>query len=339
MGLKSVLIKTLSGRYVRALSDSVRSAIGRGGLRTINFHRVLDNEIQSDDYRFLGESPTVNEFDSMIHFLSTHYNIISIKDYIQNMGQLDPGKLYVAITFDDGYLDNYTNALPILKKYNVPATIFVSMDALDKKPLWFQRIYCVIDVCEKDEVINPCTGELISLRNKWAAMQAICKSMKKELVGDYGARIKTLYDNCGVKYDTSSVCKTEKMLTWEEIKILKDEPLVDIGSHTITHLPLVHLNDDELRRELEVSFNRLKQLLGYEYMHMAYPNGMYNNKVISLVKEIGYAAAFTMERGTNNKNTDLFQMKREYVFNNPHRISFQLDNWDLRIKKALRLHH
>lgn len=338
IGLKSFLIKTLSGRHVRAISDNVRMAVGRGGLRVINFHRVLDNDISDHDYRFLGESPTVDDFDSMIHFLSTHYNTISIKEYIQNIEQLDPGTLYVAITFDDGYLDNYTNALPILKKHNVPATIFVSMDALDIKPLWFQQIYCVIDVCEKDEIINPCTGELISLRNKWTAMRSICKSMLKESVDNYEKKIIALYEFCDVVYD-KGVCESEQMLTWDELEKLKNEPLVDIGSHTITHLPLVELSDDELKRELEESLVRLKQQLGYECVHMAYPNGMFNDKVIALAREVGYAAAFTMERGTNNKNTDLFQMKREYVFNNPRRISFQLDNWDLRIKKALRLNH
>jgi peptidoglycan/xylan/chitin deacetylase (PgdA/CDA1 family) len=335
---KSLLITTLSGRYIRTLSDRIRSAVGRGGLRIINFHRVLDNKIDLNDYRYLGESPTIDDFDRMLNFLSSHYNVISIKDYIENIENHDPGKLFVAITFDDGYLDNYTNALPILRKYNVPATIFVSMDALDKKPLWFQQIYYAIDVCAKDEIVNPCDNEVVSLRNKWAAMQTLCKSILKLPVDDYVGKINDLYDQCGVALDYN-ICDSEKMMSWSEVDNLKSEPLVDIGSHAVTHFPLVNLSDDELKHELLVSFQGLKESLGYEKVHMAYPNGMFDERVIRYAKEVGYAAAFSMERGTNDAKTDQFQMKREYVFNNPRRIGFQLDNWDLRIKKALRLDH
>jgi len=336
VNLKSFLITTLSGRYIRALNDALRATVGRGGLRIVNFHRVLENNIDINDYRFLGESPTVDEFDGMLNYLSSHYNTISIKDYLKNIDSLDSGKLYVAITFDDGYMDNYTNALPILKKYNAPVTIFVSTNALDKKLLWFQEIYCAINACNIDRVLNPCTNEIVSLKNKWQAMRGICKSIIKVPVEDYKMYIQELYRNCEVS-DSQRICESEQMMSWDELKVLKEEHLVDVGSHTINHYPLIGLSDTAIEYELKESYEKLKVVVGENDIHVAYPNGAFNNKVMSIAKEVGYSAAFTMDRGMNNKSTDLFQMRREYVSKNPRRIGFQLDNWDIRIKKALRL--
>lgn|GEM_PF-3939881 len=318
------------------LNDSLRTAVGKGGLRIANFHRVLDNNIDHRDYRYLGGSPTVDYFDQILGYLSSQYNIISIKDYLENAKSLDPGKLYVAVTFDDGYLDNFTNALPVFRKYNTPVTIFVSTDALDGKPLWFQKIYCAINDCKKDQVLNPCTGEAMQLKNKWLAMNTICKSILKLPVEDYEQYISELFIGCDVMYD-GRTCEPERMMSWEDIDVLKNEKLVDIGSHTMTHYPLVGLSDKQICNELEQSFKKLMTVLGYQTMHMAYPNGAFNEKVKAVAKEVGYSAAFTMDRGVNNYKTDLFQMRREYLPNNPRGISFQLDNWDLRIKKALRM--
>ena len=330
--LKSVLIRGLSGQHIRAVNNKFRSLVGRGGLRVINFHRVLDNDIDVNDYRYKGESPTVDTFDKILEFLSSSYNLISLKDYVDNHEKIDPGEMYVALTFDDGYLDNYTNALPILKKYSAPATIFVSIDALDGKPLWFQKIYCIIKASSEKTILNPCTGEKLSLSDKWSAMQGVAKSMLTVPINEYDLKIHELCVGCNVSQQ-EIICESEKMLTWNEMAILKDEPLIDIGSHTVTHFSLIKLQDDELRYELEESFDRLKEAMGYDRVHMAFPNGIYDERVKSFVRQIGYEAAFAMDRGVNTLDTDLFEMKREYVVNDPVRIGFQLDDWDLRLKK------
>ena len=329
---KSAFIRLLSTDSSRILDNKIRSYSRTGGLRIINFHRVISNDIC--DYRLMAGNPTASIFERIISFLNQRYEFISLEKYVNQRHLLDPKKIYLALTFDDGYQDNYKNALPILRKYAVPVTIFASIDALDGKRLWFQKIYCAINQYAGDAIEDPCTGKSISTLNKWDAMNRISNSFKSCTYAEYSQGLARLMSYC--KFEEGDInYATENMMSWKHVKELKDDELVAFGSHAKSHMPLVSLPESMLADELTDSHQKLKNETDNKEIYFAYPNSRYDKRVIDAVKKAGYKAAFTMERGCNNVNTNLFEINREYVSNDIRKISIQLSDFDIKMKSIL----
>lgn len=93
----------------------------------ITYHRIRDDNIDRDI------SVSIKNFEKQMKYLANNYNIISIDDLLKNINRHKINFLdNIAITFDDGFKDNYTNAYPILKKYRLPITIFLISGILGK---------------------------------------------------------------------------------------------------------------------------------------------------------------------------------------------------------------
>ncbi|MEW8506765.1 MAG: polysaccharide deacetylase family protein [Candidatus Thiodiazotropha sp.] len=260
------------------------------------------------------------EFDVQLKYLKGKYNFIKLKDYVDclyNRGnRLPPNPLI--ITIDDGYKDNYLYAYPVLKKYNVPATIFLTTDFIsEKKWLWAdmlnyiltnatdEKFNIMLDGVQTDFDISSKSLLHKSQLNLFNHLASIDNHQKNELIDALADRLKVeVPGQVTSKYDS---------LTWPQIVEMSQNG-IDFGSHTCSHPICSRLQEEELLRELSISKEVIEKQLGDDVSLFCYPNGQPNdiNKlVVDSVQRTGYRAAVTTTYGFNDcTDNDAFSLKR-----------------------------
>ena len=265
-----------------------------GLFSTLFLHRVGEqntNQLQQTPNDRLKISEKVlrkffEETSSQIKFLSLE-ECLKIKKRNNYM-------MYCNLTFDDGYLDNLTNALPLLEKYNIPATIFITCSfASGNAYLWWYELWEHIE--KNREIILKQKNKLLrwntnSLREKlicFSKIQIILQSL------DYLHQNKFMMDITG-KNKRKNYKKL--FLNWDQIKKLDQHPLITIGSHTVNHPNLKQENIHSLKYEILNSKTILEEKLGHDIKFFAYPYGTYKefgSRELKEVMEAGYEAALT----------------------------------------------
>ena len=134
-GMKSVVKNALMRSYLASgmpsARDRVAAQMGRSRLTVITYHQVKD---PADD----GSSVGVAAFREQMGYLRRHYQVVRLEDGVARLQRGRTPERLVSITFDDGYEDNYRNAFPILERYGLPATVFLTTGSIDSgEPLWF----------------------------------------------------------------------------------------------------------------------------------------------------------------------------------------------------------
>lgn len=258
----------------------------------------------------LGLSILPELFEELVVFLNTRYEIISLADAVDclNCNTTPSG---CVLTFDDGYRDNYDFAFPILKKHNVPATIFVTLDALDSGVFGWDLF---------DQAVMKTNSESLDLQTFGLAMYQLAGADRSALIRDLHKILKTLpdvqkrqvVDHVITKYGYSN-SKLRTMLTWDEAREMANSGLVTIGAHTITHPILSRIDKNQARLEIIEGKSLIEKNLGMPVQFFAYPNGSnddFNDEHIAMVKEAGYTAACSTIPGDNCDNSELFSLRR-----------------------------
>lgn len=275
-------------------------------LTILIYHRVLE---KPDPYRE-GEV-TAEEFDWHMREVAKNFQVIKLGDAVKNLknGELPAGAL--CITFDDGYADNFTVALPILKKWNLPATFFISTSFLDGGCMWND---VVIDSVSntREQNLDLSMHELgyYSLATPEQRMMTISELIKKVKHLPYEARsamIQAINEALNVKI------RTDIMMSTEQIRGLHEQDM-EIGAHTVTHPILTKLENQAALAEIETSKKILQDMLSSKIELFAYPNGKpikdYNEQHVAMVKELGFEAAVSTAWGVSNRYSDLYQLPR-----------------------------
>tara|TARA_B100001123_G_C15232349_1_gene995666 strand:+ start:117 stop:1118 length:1002 start_codon:yes stop_codon:yes gene_type:complete len=307
--LKKIYTSGITSKLVKVLSKPWK---GKGAI--LVYHRVLpDNEISED--LNMGLAVSCSQFEKQVQLLSKNYSLVSIDEFIETIDK-QKNKFLVTLTFDDGYKDNLKYALPILEKYNIPATIYMSTRFLEKKvSMWWYEIKKLIE-----------NNQYLKFKFKEKNFNLVLKNRKQKEIAFH--KIRELFLNLKTADQLNLlelITKTQKRedyahscLTPEELKILDKNPLITIGSHTHNHLNLKILNDDELISEVKKSLEILEKLLGHNIKHFSYPYGGIreaNTREYDLVKSLNVISAVT-SRAFPIKKTDPFVLPRIYVGKN-----------------------
>ena len=191
------------------------------------------------------------------------YNIIA--------GNGSINKPFVCFTMDDGYLDNYENAYPIFKKYQIPFAIFVATDFPDKKAvLWWYTIEELILSSTDIQLSDGSKYTCETFEEKWDTFRYIREKVlllnQSHIVDD----LNVLFANYHL--DWYAPIQTLSM-NWEQVKYLTQEPLCTIGGHTVSHVALNKLSLKELDNEITNGINIIKSHTGYKPVYFAYPYG------------------------------------------------------------------
>lgn len=306
------------------------------------YHRV---ETLDTDPQLLSVTP--EHFAEHLEYLSEHYNPISLSELFL---ALKAGKIpdkSVAITFDDGYADNLSNAKPLLEKYGIPATVFVTSGFIGSdREFWWDDL----------ERLLLLPGELpgqleLTINGKkwnWNLTRGIAnrtgkghgtnlKSWNVTMASDPGPQyavyrdlhrhlkplpheqqesvLATLAQWAGV---SRTGRETHRSLTLNELRELERGDLIEIGAHTTTHAMLSMQSVDVQKEEIIQGKINLEQMIGHEVKSFSYPFGGradFNRKTVEIVKEAGITTACVNYGSTFIKNSDPYLLPRALVRN------------------------
>lgn len=228
-----------------------------------------------------GHDISRSSFENLIKWLlEKDYHFIScyeLLDYIN--GNLPDKKKYVWLSFDDGWESNYDNVFPVLKKYNIPATIFVATKGVEDGYFWFNKA--------RDNRNSP-----------------------------YYKDIKELWEMPNQKR-VDIIDKLEKKssnrltMTPDELKEMTLSGLIVWGNHTHDHVMSDNCKEDELRKEILLCNEKIKEWTGTDANFIySYPNGNLDDSSEQIVREMGFKMATTTEMKRTFKNTSPYNIPR-----------------------------
>lgn len=230
------------------------------------------------------------------------YAFVSLDEAIERLGRGGQGGQFAAITADDAYRDNLTEALPVLESHEAPITIYVAPALIDGSAyLWWDVIEGIVE--RNGELVVPTKAGSITVDcstapKKFAANAFLHEHLTHEVREEdqYGF-IADLARRHG--FDPAEPSR-RTLMTWREIGAIAAHPLVDIGAHTINHFNLKRLDEQSARREIGEAADLIESLVGKRPRHMAYPYG-YADAVgcreVKIAREAGFLSAVTTRHG------------------------------------------
>jgi peptidoglycan/xylan/chitin deacetylase (PgdA/CDA1 family) len=234
---------------------------------------------------------------------------------------IDLPKDSLIITFDDGYKDFYINAYPILNKYSVPTTLFLTTDYISHKCIsWWDKLSYIINITDKRELNIPFLGNyVLSEKYKYKVINELISKLKNFTEYKKNMVLNLMANKLNVNYDEKKLCEN-LFLNWNEVIELSENNIL-LGAHTTSHPILTKVKVKEARKEILNSKKIIESKIKKEVKIFSYPNGQkedFNEKIKSILKSCGFTAAVTTIFGSNypkNKNFDLYSIKRIHPHN------------------------
>ncbi|MDP4536378.1 polysaccharide deacetylase family protein [Alkalimonas collagenimarina] len=279
------------------------------GVYVFNYHRVGRKEDSIYDRTIF--SCDAETFDQQIVTIKSHFTVISCKELSAMLDKHGPKfkERYALITFDDGYLDNYTEAFPVLKKHQVSAVFFLPVNFIgaDVIPWWDQMAHTLRQHIGQNIRFPGEHGEIfLDPANPDRTIHYYIHKAKR--LPDYSAAdvLHFLLENYPLPAEQTPEAGSIFM-DWQQAKDMLNQGM-EIGSHTIHHPILSEVDETTQRLEITDSKKLLEQKLETEIIALAYPTGRkncYNQLSVQLAQEAGYQLAFSNEPGINTSNNIL----------------------------------
>lgn len=229
----------------------------------------------------------------------------------------------VAITIDDGYRDFLLNAFPVFTEFEIPATVFLVADFLDRKSwLWWNRIEYAFEHTAKDRVDVDAPGletgaSLETTEARWRNARSFAEGVKWLENTERLAEIDRVLNSLEVRIPERAPAYCEPM-SWDEVRQLQKRN-IEFGAHTKSHPILSSLaGPEQIADEIRGSKKRIEEELGAPVIHFCYPNGRsadIGDTALRITRESGFETAVTTEPGMNRigENTDPFLLRRSGV--------------------------
>jgi peptidoglycan/xylan/chitin deacetylase (PgdA/CDA1 family) len=298
--MQVILLKILQ------LLCTVASGLGKQKkLFILIYHQVLDQP----DFMRTGEVDKT-AFKWQMSLLSKYFNVLPLHEALEKLANDTLPLRAACITFDDGYANNYTNALPILIANNLSATFFIASGYLDGGRMWNDSVIESIRIMQSTDLDLTTIGlgnyDISTPEKKAHAALAVIQHLKHllpEIRAQYTGYIASLVKEL----------PDDLMLTSDQLVKLHASGM-EIGGHTVSHPILANLSPDAVKQEVSDNKKKLEQLLNTTLRYFAYPNGKpgrdYLLDQVQLVKDCGYMAAISTQVGLADKQNDRWQLRR-----------------------------
>lgn len=280
------------------------------------YHQIIDGKT-----RYLDKGSVIHhhvkQFEKEMKFLSGNFRLASLDEVVN---QLSRGEGFrqptVVITFDDGYLNNYNLAYPVLRKYRVPATIYLATELIGTNlRTWPDQIEWALletnrEQIEMPELFDNGAIRLKSIHEKELANVKIAQALKRIPDAERRTRLRELFSLLGVDGASS---EDRIMLNWEEVLEMSKNGIT-FGSHGHGHPILSRLPVEVAREDIRLSKQIMEEKLGQQVKHFAYPNGSaedFTEDLRTYCRQIGFNSVATVLYGTNAPGeSDVFALKR-----------------------------
>lgn len=261
-------------------------------------------------------------FRQQMAFLRNNFDCLSIEESL-NRRHKRPKNPGVVVTFDDGYANNLEVALPILVEYEIPAVIYIcTQHVLERRLFWPDVIWMAAKSSGVTSInlrgissslgFYPLSGDAKSWQN---AVLKILQDLKKidpqqreNLLEAIVTRLKMSPD--ARQFDLQVESNVFTPLTPEQVRILASESLITIGAHSHCHNLLDRIPSLQAEESIRKSKEILEQLTGGKVEHFSYPNGNFNTDLASIVQDVGYRSAVTLQPGFFRMGDNPFTINR-----------------------------
>jgi len=325
---------------LKALFWRMASLWHKGGGTILCLHRVCSDQEASPIPICRDLEITSSDLDHLLGLLRrSGYRFVSMDTLHSELEGNGKGKPSIAITLDDGYLDNLTQGLPIFEKHAVPFAVYAVPAFLDGVQPWWLTLEAV--VCEAKKIILPNSGKELpakTLNEKRLAHTTLYEEARRQQAGVdlWISQVLAL----------NPLCRDQKraFMNWEEVKHLASHPLATIGNHTLSHQRLSLCDSEEVHRQLLQGRLRLEAGLGTAIRHLAYPNGSERDLpvgIAAIAKKTGHLTAVTTipRNVTASDRRYLCELPRKSVPGVPmedSRLLAYLGGWEERWNRKVR---
>jgi peptidoglycan/xylan/chitin deacetylase (PgdA/CDA1 family) len=273
------------------------------------YHRVND-----EHDAFFSGMPTA-AFARQIDYVVHNFFTCSLEDAVERMRHRDLPDHAAVVTLDDGYHDNYTQAFPILRRYSIPATIFLTTGAIGTgRRLWHDRVFVAFRRTRLLWLRKWCAAlpefPLNTIPDRLHAQAAALRVLRTLDQEARAVAIDRLLHALEIGDDDLATMPC--MLNWDEVRIMQRGG-VSFGSHTATHPTLTKATHAVVEYEVYDSKRTLEEQLRAPVRTFAYPNGRsedFDESVKGLLRRAGYTCAVTTVAGANTYGQDAFELRR-----------------------------
>ena len=300
-------------------------------LLILTYHNISDgSEFFLKEYPFKVRSViTTKQFETHLRVLKQKFCVLPLIDAVCEMKEnKGPKKDLVAITFDDGYRSFYHLAFPLLKKYDLPATVFLPTDFINRKMIfWWDKLTQVLssDNIKKvsRSILLPIIGEVLVEKfldikrnsqrriNFLVELESYLTGLEDGLIEEKVRELQDIFCPAG----EMEIFDEASPLTWEQIKELS-EFNIDFGSHTCSHLNLKNIPLEKIEKEIACSKEEIESQTGKQVNCFAYPYGadvQTYKKIKPILAKHKFLCACLALPGINYKDTEPYLLRREFL--------------------------
>lgn len=213
------------------------------------------------------------------------------------------GRRFAVLTFDDGYRNNLDHALPILQRHRVPATIFAATGFVDRtSEIWWEALERIIATADFIDMPIGARMERLPTRTraeKYAVYSRAVSWLSRDM-SEAAQRLEIRRMAAQHMLDLRALAD-ELILSWDELRALSDDPLIEIGAHTHDHFALARLSSADIRETVQKGLERITAELGVVPRHFAYPYGYeaaVDRRSVDALSGFGFDCAVTTRPGT-----------------------------------------
>lgn len=282
------------------------------------YHRVLPDGADTFSEESIVVTPWT--FARQLRFLKRFFRPLSLDELTESLqtGWQLPSR-GVLVTFDDGWRDNVTYALPLLREHEVPAVVFLATDFVGTDScFWQERLtrrmfraaqqegpaYALVNAHSSKDMRQLTSPELrrvvrdaVTRMKQWPQVE----------VARFEAELELALGSMGLPVDDSG---DDRFMDWTEASSLAPPSPLVAAAHGCSHVPLTNVTAELAARELACARQRVEAATGERVTAVAYPNGNYDDTVVELARQAGYRIGFTTQRGLVSEGDDPLRLRR-----------------------------
>jgi len=304
----------------------LRRLVPSGSVRILMYHGFTEERECRGIRNYGGKHLQIEKFEEQMRYLDRHCRVIPLEEGIDAFrGHQKIAPQSVILTMDDGYGSNYTLAYPVLKRYGMPATIFLSTDFVEQKDfLWVDRVEYAIGRTTQNQLLIECGDrvrrlDLKTVEERKTAASLIKAELKKMALPEREGAVIHIEDELGHRLSfRGPMDPMYRPLEVAEIRKMSEEGLIAFGNHTCSHISLTACSPNEMVREVRESGAKVEEWTRKPCDVFSYPYGeksCINERSKAVLAELGLRCGLTAIPGANGLAADLYELKRLNIHN------------------------